>query len=81
MLPLPVLESVSKRSGQPHTSVALDVFPIGNSALREEKALIDGHVRVPKQTEQTTYISTAPPPMQTVPLIKAVSLFGHRERE
>jgi len=46
MLPLPVLEPVSQRSGQPHTSVARDVFPIANATPREEEALIDGHVRV-----------------------------------
>ena len=58
MLPFPVLESVSQCSRQRHFFVALDVFPIADSALREEKALIDSHVRVPKQIGQTTYIST-----------------------
>src|SRR5215469_2897232 len=50
-LPLPILESVSQGSGQRHMPVALDVFPIADSVHREEKALIDGHVRVPKQIE------------------------------
>ena len=79
MLPLPVLESVSQRSGQRHTPVALDVFPIADSVHREEKALIDGHVRVPQQIEQTTCTSTELPPTQSS-FIKAVSLFGQGER-
>ena len=58
MLPFPVLESVSQCSAQRHTSVALDVFPKANATPREEEALIDRHVRVPKQIGQTTYIST-----------------------
>jgi len=46
MVPLPVLEPVSQRGGQPHTSVARDVFFKSNADHREEEALIDGHVRV-----------------------------------
>jgi hypothetical protein len=51
MIPLLVLESLSQGGGQQYTSVALDVFPIAYSAIQEEKALIDGHVRVPTQIE------------------------------
>ena len=65
MLPLPILESVSQGSGQRHTPVALDVFPIADSVHREEKALIDGHVRVPSKLKQTTYTSSELPPTQS----------------